>query len=150
MFVKPKILLSLVALTVTAFISSTVALSIRDAEADDSAGAIAGPWRCKTFFAEENVDQLAASWLYRYAATGPDVVISLIQSSSSPRAGSTLCAWNSGFAAAQWLEEEKARRAHEATVKARKDRLRKHSRKGGPELFPEDEPLEEEDEAQFK
>ncbi len=147
---KPKILVLVVALTVVAFVISTVALNIHDAEADDPAGATAGPWRCKAFSSEESVEQQAASWLYRYAPTGPGTVISLSPASSSPRAGTTLCAWNSGFAVDQWLELESARRDHEAEVKARKRRIQKHNRKGGVELFPEDEPLEEEDDAGSK
>jgi len=147
---RPKILASVVALIVVAFIGSTVIFSIHNAEADDPAGATAGPWRCKAFSSEGSVEQQAASWLYRYAPTGPGTIVSLSPSASSPRTGTTLCVWDPGFAADKWLELETARRDHEAAVQARKRRLRKHNSKGGVELFPEDEPLEEEDDARSK
>jgi hypothetical protein len=150
MSVKPKILVCFVALTVAALIGSTVALSIHEAEADDPSGATAGPWRCKAFLSEEGVEREAAMWLYRYAPTGPSTVVSLSPSARSPRGGTTLCAWNPGFAADQWLVDEDERRNHEEKVNQRKNRLFKHNNKGGGALFPEDESLEEEEDARSK
>jgi len=115
------------------------------AEAEDSAGYSAGPWRCKAFRGDDGIERRAAAWLYRYASTGPGAVVSLPASSSASRSQTTLCAWDPGFAADQWIRLEKERRAHEAQVRDRQRKLQRHKQKGGKKLFPEDAPIEEED-----
>jgi len=113
------------------------------AEAEDSAGYSAGPWRCKAFDGQEGIERRAAAWLYRYASTGPSTVVSLSVPTTSGRGQTTLCAWDPGFAADQWIRLERERRTHEAQVRERKRKLERHKSKGGEELFPEVLPDEE-------
>jgi len=135
--------LVILAVTIGVLVGSTAGVNV--AEAEDTAGYTAGPWRCKAFDSEEGIEQRAAAWLYRYASTGPGQVVSLAVPSSGARTTTTLCAWNPGFAADQWIQSERERRDHEARVRARKRNLQKHKQKGGDELFPEDVPLEEDE-----
>jgi hypothetical protein len=148
--VKPLVSISIAAFAAVAVVVSGVALTAHEAEADDPAGATAGPWRCKAFSSEGSIEQQAASWLYRYASTGPGTIGTVGSPSPSGRSGTTLCAWDPGFAGKQWMEEEQARRAHEEQVKARKRAIRKRGKKAGEELFLEDVPLEAEGAAEPK
>jgi hypothetical protein len=142
---RPLFLVVLVTLAVAIGVLVGSAAGVRVAEAEGSAGYTAGPWRCKAFDGEDGIEQRAAAWLYRYAYTGPGQVVSLSTAASGSRTSTTLCAWNPGFAANQWIQSEKDRRDHEARVRARKRTLQQHKQKGGDELFPEDVPLEEDD-----
>ena len=143
------ILLIAAIVTVTTVVSGMV-FGVHDAAAEDPAGAVSGPWRCKAFGQEEGVEQMAAAWLYRYAPTGPSTVVSLSPSSASGRAGTTLCAWDPGFAGQQWMDEERSRRVHERQVEARKRSIKEHSSKGSEALFPEDTLLDEDDPSRSK
>ena len=142
---RPVVRVALVAALLAVAVMALL-LGAPAAPADDPAGAQSGPWRCKQFAGGESMEQDAAAWLYRFASTGPGNVISLSPPLSSSRAGSTLCAWDPGFAAEQWILEERARKEHEAQVRKRKRKLREHQRKGSDQLFPEDLALEEEGE----
>ena len=140
--VRPILYLSIATLAAIMVVFFAAVFTVQEAEADDPAGATAGPWRCKAFSSEEDIEQRAASWLYRYASTGPGTIVTVGAPSPSGRLGTTLCAWDPGFAGKQWMEQERARRDHEEQVKARKRSIRKRGKKAGEELFLEDVPLE--------
>ena len=142
---KALVIIVIVALAVLCGVLAGTSAGIGETEAEGSSGYVAGPWRCKAFVSDEGIERRAASWLYRYASTGPSTVVSLPPGSAGSRPVTTLCAWDPGFAADQWIQLERERREHEERVRARKRKLQKHKQKGSGELFPEDAPIEEED-----
>ncbi len=141
---RPAFLVSTVACALAVVALFAVFWGLGSAEAESSSGYTAGPWHCESFKGDQ-IEQRAATWLFRYASTGPSAVVSLAPTAAGARAANTLCAWNPAFAADHWVEEEKARRAHEAEVLNRKRKLQKHKQEGRDELFPDDVPLEEDE-----
>jgi len=104
--------------------------------AEPLSGATSGPWRCRSFDLTQGIEGSIADWLYQYAATGPDNVL-VLSGSDSSRSYVTICAWDSGFAAAHWLAQEEERRRHEQEVEARKKQMRKSASDEG-RLFSEE------------
>ncbi|HCP46796.1 MAG TPA: hypothetical protein DIU15_12190 [Deltaproteobacteria bacterium] len=126
----------LMALLVGAILLGLVSL-VAPAAAEPNRGATSGPWRCQSFDMERTMQGTIADWLYQHASTGPDNVL-VLSGADSNRGYVTLCAWDSGFAAAHWLAQEEERRRHEEEVQARKEKLQRGRTAGDTSLFPED------------
>jgi len=114
-----------------------LALDVSIASAGPTSGATSGPWRCRAFDLDQTVEGAIADWLYQHAATGPGNVL-VLSGADSTRGYVTLCAWDSGFAAAHWLAQEEERRRHEEEVQSRQERIRKQNKTKDGRLFSDD------------
>jgi len=118
-------------------------------QAEPKAGVTSGPWRCQVFDLEQRVAGNVADWLYKNAASGPDNVL-VLSGTGRAQGYVTLCAWDSGFAAAHWLAQEEERKRHDAEVDSRRQELRKMREDEGGRLFSDEAVDFDEDEKNKK